>query len=426
MTRAPKRHAVATQPTVTIVGVLLIMSFWLPTGLLSAWSWESGALRLLSALLQLFVGVGLVALPRLPLEREARGAALLISAGLIGCAWIGAAASLSPINAPGPWALLLAQGSLVTVAVTAALLSVHRKLLSLGVVSGAAMMLLGVLPLASIRPWSAPLFFLFVDHPLPWGFSALAILIAGLGPVLGGGLLFERVARLKHALPERSRDLGLISAVAFALWLPLLALIDGLGRWAAHDLTPTTTLAIQAPLFGVAALTALGFKQLIDVWIEDPGRARVFLPALLRLFDRPQAASSDPVALVSDTREAPSAPALAPTPPPMIPEAPAEAPLPSASPGLPRDEQIEHHWNSANQAWYDQRWLEALEHYRRVTLLDANHAEAYRAVADIHYGLNELNEAEMYYQRVLKIWPGDEYVLQVLEKIKNYQQSPQH
>src|SRR5690606_39631829 len=80
-------------------------------------------------------------------------------------------------------------------------------------------------------------------------------------------------------------------------------------------------------------------------------------------------------------------------------------------------------WQRGAAAWEAQDWDEALRCYHQVVELQPGRTEAARAVADIYYGLGQVDEAEQWYQRVLQDWPDDSYSRQALAQIAAYRRS---
>ncbi|MDX9720089.1 MAG: tetratricopeptide repeat protein [Myxococcota bacterium] len=352
---------------------------------------------------------------------------------------------------------------------------------ALGLLGGSAMLLLATLPLFfgifATPPASTAFIEIWSSFPGSLGlldvlFLCTVLVVLSAGPIAGALLMGH--SALAIVRPQlRLLAAGPIAAMAFLLWPAAVAFLYWLAIWADSDAVFSTYFVLVTPSLGSAFLLAGGVFYVLESLALDPERAASVHPGLgVLVLGSIEAGESEEEELGWPPRSV-DVPAISPDAEPWseqphahgspasalepswsttasaepLPSAwssPAAEPLPSAwsSPGVEPSQQgsspeawapsppaaapanelawIDEQWRAGQEAWAAQDWDRALHHLQQVVQGDPQRTEAVKALADIYYGLGQVEEAERYYHLVLQAWPDNEYSRGALAQIEAY------
>lgn len=462
------------------IAAMLFLSFFLPRGMSSNWQfgWDNDTFKMVVEILQVMAGLCLAGVVILPLPKFLKAVVLLaIGVFLSAVVLFDTITSFSAFFSNPVW---MDVGAWILLPALAMTLAIHSESdrdnsgrAAFGVIGGAVMILLAFLPISFQRVGVLPLtafMEMWGEFPGSIGFGEFLFLLTwvaviSLGPAMGG--LFMAHSAIGIIRPEkRLQGAGSVAGAVFLLWHPAVWLIVWVFLWSGSKIVFTTVFVALAPSLGCAFLLAAGIYYLGEAFAADPERAAsINLGFGAMVLGEPLEAQEGPYAEYADEEEPyaaehqyqePGSPdelraseyeddvpppaemwsAAEPEdiPPPFggADQLPFAATVAGESTQALNIDQVEsllsedlgseldQHWNAGAAAWQRQDWDDALAHYNAVLRIDPTATDARKAVGDIHYGLGNLDEAEVYYTQVLAERPEDEYTQKALEQIKLY------
>ncbi len=453
------------------VAAFLFLAFFLPRGASAKWSfaWNESGLTIVTQIFQVAAGLALAAALFLPVNRLLKGIVLaalgLLLSALITLQSIGSFSGF--FNDPA-WIIRVIWVVFPAIAACCAFCADSEKDYSarnaFGLIGGSVMLFLafwplnGEMALTPLTALSAEVFSLPSGIPFALRIFLFGLLLlVSLGPVAGGLLAAYSAAALVR--PDlRLPAAGPVAGIAFLFWVPALAFYAWLATWAAGNHVFTSYFVSITPDLGATFLLAAAAFYTLEGLYQDPEKAVALHPGLgLLVTTAWEEAGADGADVEGDDDEAWPPPNQAypddgePLPPLYDPATdpndwrnqgsgvPTTAPATSEAwgqppPPAPVDDDAQ--WSSAPEAlaapasnaldeaarsaWEQQDWDQALYYYGEIFRSDPQRTDACRALADIHYGLGNLDEAERYYRLVLVSWPDDTYAQNALEQIAYY------